>query len=80
MGGMRADRKEIAGTVLNDPESYKVCAVCGAIVDKTQPSCPDCYAYRFDPDPAHVANAALDLATRNSHAVSHLDLTLEDCD
>ena len=30
---MRLDYKEIATTVVNDPTSYKVCVVCGAIVD-----------------------------------------------
>lgn len=70
---MRRDCKEIATTVANDPTSYKLCAVCGAIVDKNADSCPDCSAYRFDEDAEHVANAALDLGAHGSSAISHLD-------
>lgn len=73
---MRRDCKEIATTVANDPGSYKLCAVCGAIVDKNAESCPDCAAYRFDEDVERVVNAALDLGARGSSAISHLD-TLE---
>lgn len=75
---MEADSREIAGTVMNDPGSYKLCTVCGSIVDKTAGICPDCYAYRFDTDPGHVADAALDLATKPRQAFSHLDRYLED--
>ena len=73
---MRRDCKEIATTVANDPGSYKLCAVCGAIVDKNAESCPDCAAYRFYEDVERVVNAALDLGARGSSAISHLD-TLE---
>lgn len=70
---MRQDHKEIATTVANDPGSYKLCMVCGAIVDKTADICPDCMAYRFDTDIEHIANRALDLGRAPSQAVSHLD-------
>lgn len=75
--GMTPDRREMATTIANDPSSYKLCAVCGAIVDKAATSCPDCYAYRFDADPGHVADAALDLAVKPQTAVSHFDLMPE---
>ena len=39
---MKQDYKEIATTVANDPASYKLCSVCGAVVDKQAPTCPDC--------------------------------------
>lgn len=68
------DRKEIARTISSDPSSYKICLVCGSIVDKDEETCPDCFAYRFDTDEEHVENAALDLAIRPQAAVSHLDL------
>lgn len=71
---MKQDRREMANTVMNDPSSYKVCTVCGGVVDKTADICPDCCAYRFDTDSAHVSNVALDLATLPQTAVSHLDL------
>lgn len=74
---MKPERREIATTIANDPTSYKLCAVCGAIIAKDAASCPDCYAYRFDEDPAHVEDAALDLATKPRMAVSHFDLMPE---
>ena len=74
---MRTNRREIATTVSNDPTSYKLCAVCGSIVDKSAATCPDCYAYRFDADPSHVADAALDLAVKPRRAVCHFDLMPE---
>lgn len=77
---MTPDRREIATTVANDPTSYKLCEVCGAIVDKEAPSCPDCYAYRFDTNTSHVADAALDLAVKPRQTVSHFDLMPESCD
>ncbi len=67
------DRREMANTIVNDPAAYKLCLVCGAIVDRSSATCPDCYAYRFDEDPEHVSNKALDLAARPQTAVSHLD-------
>lgn len=71
---MKQDRKEIANTVLQDPSSYKVCAVCGAIVDREVGTCPDCYAYRFICDPAVVSDKAIDLAALPRTAIGHLDL------
>ncbi len=67
------DRREMANTIVNDPSSYKLCCICGAVVDRNSATCPDCYAYRFDDNPEHVANKALDLAARPQTAVSHLD-------
>lgn len=72
---MTSDRKEMANTIVNDPHSYKICVVCGAIVDRAVDSCPDCLAYRFDEDATHVADHALDMAVRPQTAVSHLDLS-----
>lgn len=70
---MRQDYKEIATTVVNDPASYKICLVCGALVDKNDAVCPDCMAYRFDTDVEHIASRALDLGRKAPAAVSHLD-------
>ena len=78
MPNMKSDLKEMATTIANDPTSYKLCTVCGAIVDKTADTCPDCYAYRFDENSEAVANAALDLAIKPKTAVSHLDLMPEE--
>lgn len=71
---MQSNHKEIATTVANDPGSYKLCLVCGALVDKAAAVCPDCMAYRFDTDAEHVLNAALDLGKAPSPAVTHLDV------
>ncbi|MBR2314601.1 MAG: hypothetical protein IKA55_07070 [Akkermansia sp.] len=71
---MRQDYKEIATTVVNDPTNYKVCEVCGAVVDKASPTCPDCQAYRFDSDPGHVSDRAVDMAAIPQHAVSRHDV------
>lgn len=71
---MKSDRKELATTIANDPTSYKLCLICGAIADKTADTCPDCYAYRFDENSEAVSNAALDLAVKPQTAVTHLDL------
>ncbi len=73
---MRQDYKEIATTVVNDPTSYKLCEVCGAIVDKASATCPDCQAYRFDADPVRVSDRAVDMAAHPQQAVSRHD-TLE---
>lgn len=75
---MNPDRKEMANTIVNDPTSYKVCLVCGAIVDKAVDACPDCLAYRFDSNAARVADLALDMAVRPQTAVGHLDMTNSD--
>lgn len=71
---MSNNYKEMANTILQDPRSYKVCAVCGAIVDKGVDVCPDCYAYRFINDPAVVSDKAIDLGALPHTAVGHLDL------
>lgn len=71
---MKPDRKEIASSVLKNPSSYKVCAVCGSIVDRAVEICPDCFAYRFIEDEQVVSDQALDLAVQPQTAVSHLDL------
>lgn len=69
---MKPDFKEIATTITNDPASYKVCTVCGAVVDRDAEICPDCSAYRFDSDPEHVLNRALDLGSKPRSSVTHL--------
>ncbi|MBQ2813902.1 MAG: hypothetical protein IJE66_02700 [Akkermansia sp.] len=71
---MRRDCKEMATTVANDPGSYKICQVCGAIVDKAADTCPDCSGYRFDEDTDNVVGRALLLGARGSSAISHLDI------
>lgn len=64
----------MANAVLKDLSAYKVCAVCGAIVDRSSETCPDCLAYRFIEDENAVSDKALDLAVKPQTALSHLDL------
>ncbi len=71
---MNPNRVEMANAIMNDPSQYKICLVCGAIVDKNSDICSDCCAYRFDEDETNVANKALDLATKPQTALSHLDI------
>jgi len=70
---MTQERKEMAQAIISDPKSYKVCKICGSISDKEAPICPDCYAYRFNSNPKHVTEKAIDLAAFPQQAVSHLD-------
>ena len=53
----------------HSPEGYKVCAVCGNIMESAATECPYCSAYRFEDDPEYVTNCALDLVTRPRTAV-----------
>ena len=53
----------------HSPEGFKVCCVCGNIMDKAATECPFCSAYRFVDDPEYVTNSALDLVTHPRTAV-----------
>lgn len=63
----------MAEAIISDPESYKVCEICGSISDKEASVCPDCYGYRFNSNPKYVAEKAIDLVAFPQRAVSHLD-------
>lgn len=56
------------------PAQYKVCLVCGNIVEEDVEECTYCCAYRFVTDPDYVSNVALDQATHPRHAITDLDL------
>lgn len=75
---MQQDRKEMASTIVNTPEAYKICTVCGSIADMTAPTCPDCGAYRFNQNPDDVVNQALSLAAEPGKTISHFDLEADD--
>lgn len=55
---------DLLTTAARSPEGYKVCMVCGNIVDTTANECPYCSAYRFEDDAEFVVNTALDLVTQ----------------
>ncbi len=61
---------EVLTEALEDPDSYKVCTVCGCIAEESDDSCPYCYAYRFYTDPEVVSNTALDQLARPFNQVT----------
>lgn len=54
------------------PEGFKVCAVCGNIAEAALKICPHCTAYRFETDPEHVSNTAIDQAMHERTAIVNL--------
>lgn len=54
----------ILTSAIRDPKRYKLCLVCGNIVDKEAEECIYCCAYHFETDPEKVSNGALDRATK----------------
>lgn len=75
---MQQDRKEKASTIVNNPQAYKICLICGSIVDSMTPVCPDCGAYRFNDDPDDVMNQALTLASEPEKTISRFDLDADE--
>lgn len=74
---MKSDRKEIAKSIMEDPESYKVCEVCGAIVAKEVSLCHHCGAYRFNESAEEVSDRALSLAAAPRRVLSYFDAVTE---
>ena len=56
-----------------EPEPYKLCLVCGNIIDKNLEECAYCSGYRFDDNSEHVADAAIDLLMSPRLAVTDVD-------
>lgn len=69
---------ELLTAAINDPRLYKLCLVCGNVNDTKVRECKYCSAYRFDTDPEHVSNAALDQATHERTAVTTPEMTTDD--
>ena len=61
---------DILASAIRNPKRYKLCMVCGNIVDNEAEECIYCCAYRFESDPERVSNAALDQATHPRHSVT----------
>lgn len=55
---------------LQTPEDYKVCVVCGHVVEKLIDTCSHCGAYRFEADPSLVSNTALTHLTNSRSCIS----------
>lgn len=61
---------DILISAVRNPKRYKLCAVCGNVVDNEADACVYCCAYRFVTEPDLVSNAALDQATHTRSAVT----------
>lgn len=46
--------------VLQKPEDYKVCLVCGNVMEFLPKFCPYCAGYRFEKNPDFVVSRALE--------------------
>jgi hypothetical protein len=62
--GDPATRRQIAKLICSNPERYKVCCGCEAIVRESAPICPQCDAYRFETDADIIREQANILAER----------------
>ncbi len=69
--GMKKERKDIAKEILDHPQNFKICEVCGAVIPKSEDICPECYAYRFNEDEKEVCDRVIDLAGKPQKAVGH---------
>ena len=69
---------DILSSAIRTPDRYKLCVVCGNVVDAAADECSYCCAYRFECDPERVSNAALDQATRTRSAVTDCSSLAED--
>jgi hypothetical protein len=59
-----ATRRQIAELICSNPERYKVCCGCEAVIREPAPVCPQCSAYRFETDASVIREQALLLADR----------------
>lgn len=62
---------DILTAAIRTPARFKLCLVCGNVVDMEAGECTYCGAYRFDTDAERVSNAALDQATHKRTALTH---------
>lgn len=66
-------RIAMASRIQNEPSGYKICECCGSIVVANAHVCPNCNAYRFDPDEERVREQAQLLASREPLSVDKMD-------
>jgi len=71
----RLDRSRKAEKIIADPSKFMICEGCESIVAARVSMCPNCYGYRFNPDPAAVIEQAKLLASREQQSVIADDLT-----
>ncbi len=63
----------IAAQAAANPADYKLCAVCGCVVEMSATMCHYCNAYNFILDPERVANVAIEHAWRKSEAILFIE-------
>ncbi|MDX6767453.1 MAG: hypothetical protein SFU85_11760 [Candidatus Methylacidiphilales bacterium] len=68
-----SSRKEAAARILASPKNFKVCECCGSIVVQKAAVCPNCNAYRFDPQTTVVVRQAELLASRDPLSIDKMD-------
>ena len=69
-----SERARKAARIVANPTDYKICEGCDSIVAQRAATCPNCHGYRFEEDPAAVAEQARLLGTREQTTVSADDL------
>ena len=71
----KLSRQEQAARIIEQPELYKVCEVCGSVIPRKEIHCSNCKAYRFNEDPDEVCQQAALLAARQPRSISLDDLS-----
>lgn len=70
-----AERARKAERIIAEPSAFKICEGCDSIVAARVATCPNCYGYRFNEDPAAVVEQAKLLASRAQQSVIADDLS-----
>ena len=68
------ERLRKAREIAQNPANYQVCEGCDSIVGTAVITCPNCHAYRFDPDPSRVSEQAMLLGKREQTSVTSADM------
>jgi recombinational DNA repair protein RecR len=67
------ERRAAADKIKSAPKRFKVCECCGSIVARKVDICPNCNAYRFNPDVSEVVRQADLLASREPLSIDFSD-------
>lgn len=67
-------RKDIAKSIADNPNEYKICEGCESIVVIATQICPNCHGYRYNTQEAAVIEQAELLGSRDQTSVTADDL------
>ncbi len=67
-------RKDIAKSIAEKPNEYKICEGCDSIVVTSTQICPNCHAYRYNTKETDVIQQAELLGSRDQTSVTADDL------